>query len=470
MINAACYLRVSTEEQSEYSPDAQLRAIREFCRRNNFALLDNHIYIDEGISGRSAAKRPEFQKMIAAAKTKSKPFDAIIVHKFDRFARSREDSVVYKSLLRKECGIRVVSVTENIEDDKFSVILEAMLEAMAEYYSINLAEEVKKGMTEKALRGEPLTIAPYGYKMEKKKLEIYPEQAETVSKIFDDFIKGGGYLEIAKQLNAAGIRTNRGNKFENRTIEYILCNPVYIGKIRWNPAGRTRRDYDNDNVLTIQGNHKPLVSEDVFLKARDRVLHIKKRYAKYSKAEAASHWLVGIIKCSNCGKGLVKNGEHYFQCRGYVGGTCNHSHSIAVKDAENSILSQLETDCTGLKSYTVQTNIKAATDSSYTQKLIITLKKRLWRAKEAYAAGVDTLEEYKANKKQITDEVAKLKAKLEEAFVKSIKNIDSIGFMGSIASLKSKISMSEKKKIAANIFNHILYNKSNRLLLIIYNS
>ena len=135
MPDGACYIRVSTDDQAEFSPDAQLRAIKEYANKNDIILSKKYIFVDEGISGRIAEKRPKFMEMIATAKIKPKPFDVILVHKFDRFARSREDSVVYKSLLRRECDIKVVSITEQLEDDKFSVILEAMLEAMAEYYS-----------------------------------------------------------------------------------------------------------------------------------------------------------------------------------------------------------------------------------------------------------------------------------------------------------------------------------------------
>lgn len=134
MKTAAAYIRVSTEDQAEYSPAAQLRLIRAWAENNGFVIPQEHIYVDEGISGRRAEKRPAFMRMIAAAKRKPAPFDAILVHRFDRFARSREDSVVYKSMLRRDCGVQVISTTESIEDDKFSVILEAMLEAMAEYY------------------------------------------------------------------------------------------------------------------------------------------------------------------------------------------------------------------------------------------------------------------------------------------------------------------------------------------------
>ena len=163
---AACYIRVSTDDQLEFSPDAQLRAMKKYCDDNNLLLPNEFIFMDEGISGRNAKKRPAFQNMIKIAKTKPKPFDVILVHKFDRFARNREDSVVYKSLLRSELGIQVVSITENIGDDKMGIIMESMLEAMAEYYSLNLSDEVKKGMSEKAKKGGVQTKPSFGYKVE----------------------------------------------------------------------------------------------------------------------------------------------------------------------------------------------------------------------------------------------------------------------------------------------------------------
>ena len=102
-----------------------------------------------------------FQQMIGTAKQKSHPFDAILVWKFSRFARNREDSVVYKSMLRKQCGVEVVSISEQIGEDKTSILIEALLEAMDEYYSINLSEEVVRGMSEKARRGGTLGRAPF---------------------------------------------------------------------------------------------------------------------------------------------------------------------------------------------------------------------------------------------------------------------------------------------------------------------
>ena len=147
---AAAYIRVSTDDQLEYSPDSQLIQIRRYAKANSFNLPEEYIFIEEeGRSGRYSVKRPEFLRMISTAKKKPKPFDAILVWKYSRFARSRQDSIIYKSMLRKELGIEVISISENLGDDKMSIITEAIIEAMDEFYSVNLAEEVTRGMAEK---------------------------------------------------------------------------------------------------------------------------------------------------------------------------------------------------------------------------------------------------------------------------------------------------------------------------------
>ena len=217
---AALYIRVSTNDQIEYSPAAQQKALLDYAQKHDMVVNSEHIYIDEGYSGRSANKRPAFMRMIGTAKQKPTPFDTILVHKFDRFARNREDSVVYKSLLRSQCGIKVISITEHLEDDKFSVIMESMLEAMAEYYSINLSEEVRKGMTEKASRGEFQANPCYGYRVNNNILTPYQPEADIVKLIYSKYLEGEHSLfRLAKTINALGAKTKKGKNFENRNIE-----------------------------------------------------------------------------------------------------------------------------------------------------------------------------------------------------------------------------------------------------------
>lgn len=415
----ACYLRVSTNDQLEFSPDAQLRAIKTYAKNNNIIIDDDYIFIDEGISGRKADKRPAFQKMIAVAKSKPKKFDVILVHKFDRFARSREDSVVYKSLLKKECGIRVVSITESIEDDKFSVILEAMLEAMAEYYSLNLSDEVKKGMTEKALRGQFQASPPFGYKIENKKLVIIPEEAKAVKLIFDKFLyENASFLGIAKYINSLGYKTHRDGLFENRTIEYILNNPVYCGKVRWTPTGKTKRNYNNENSIIEKSTHKPIISEDIFEKTKEKLQKRKEINRKFYKGTNSEnlHWLNGLVRCSECGKTLVRNQKEYYQCNGYVKGNCNTSQLVKISLIEEAILEQIKKDFNS----TLELNVKINSNSFNDEELQIIcfqlekLKERQFRIKEAYINGIDTLEEYKNNKQDLLEQETFLKSKLSE--------------------------------------------------------
>ena len=145
----ALYARFSSDNQRSESIDAQLRAMRTYCQHHNYIIVDT--YIDEAKSATND-RRPSFQRMIADSKTKK--FDILLVHKLDRFARNRYDSAVYKRELKRN-GVSVFSVLENLDDSPESIMMEAVLEGMAEYYSQNLGREVMKGLRETALKCVP---------------------------------------------------------------------------------------------------------------------------------------------------------------------------------------------------------------------------------------------------------------------------------------------------------------------------
>ena len=229
MKTVAAYIRVSTEDQIEFSPASQLKQIRKYAKEHDMILPDDFVFIDEGISGRKADKRPGFQRMIGTAKIKPAPFETILLWKFSRFARNREDSIVYKSMLRKQCGIDVVSISEPLGEDKTSVLLEAVIEAMDEFYSLNLSEEVRRGMNEKFSRGGVVSQPPFGYKIGDGVFVPDEVNAPIVQMIFKDYIGGMTYRQLAHKLNAMGVRTTHGNTFGNRNVEYIISNPVYTG-------------------------------------------------------------------------------------------------------------------------------------------------------------------------------------------------------------------------------------------------
>lgn len=399
MKTAAAYIRVSTEEQTEYSPESQLRAIREYARRGGYILPEKYIFMDEGISGKTADKRPSFMRMIGEAKKNPKPFDAILLWKFSRFARSREDSIVYKSMLRKQLGIEVISVSENIGDDKMAVLIEAMIEAMDEYYSINLAEEVRRGMSEKAKRGEPLSHPPFGYIMKNKSLVPEAEESAVIKQVFEWYSSGAGMLRIAKNLNAAGVRTKMGNLIENRTVEYWLTNPVYIGKIRWTQSG------SENSVILSDGAHEPLIDKKLWDSVQRRMAEQKEKYRKwYKRHDSISHWLAGLLRCGECGGAMVNCGG-YFYCSNKNRGTCQGNGGIKAGAAEKFILECLRS----LLCFEIETDltVSSKTDSSSDvyERQLRRAQNRLRRVKESYENGIDTIEEYRSNKQRIQSEI-----------------------------------------------------------------
>jgi len=469
IIRAAAYIRVSTDEQTEFSPDAQLKAIQNYCKNNNMILDKEHIYIDEGISGRKADKRPAFQSMIKHAKKKE--FDVILVHKFDRFARSREDSVVYKSLLKKECNVKVVSITESIEDDKFSVILEAMLEAMAEYYSLNLSDEVKKGMTEKALRGEWQTVAPFGYKLVNKKLEIYDEEAEAVKLAFNDLISGKTCRQIAIKLNNMGYLTKQGNKIQGRTIEYMITNPVYYGMAHWTPSHRLKRNESSKDTIIVKSQHEPIIDKETWDKAQASYLELKKINSKYSKGFGVVrlHWLNGLIRCPYCGYTFVHSNHGYYNCNGYSKGICR-SQNVKISLIEDAILEQLKSDFSRPISLEKRVKIDNKSDMSIILAQLDKLPEKEKRAKEAYINGIDSLEEYKENKANIDQQ--------RKALEKSLKECEKPKDFTPVLASKIKtvyetlidqdIPMEEKYKLSHLLIDKIVYEKATNTLHLTY--
>ena len=131
----ALYIRVSTHEQDELSPDAQKRLLLDYAKSNGIVVQKDAVFV-ESVSGRNVKKRKEFQRMIAQAKSPEHPYDVILVWKFSRFARNQEESIVYKSMLKKD-RVDVISVSEPVIDGPFGSLIERIIEWMDEYYSLN---------------------------------------------------------------------------------------------------------------------------------------------------------------------------------------------------------------------------------------------------------------------------------------------------------------------------------------------
>ena len=474
---AAAYIRVSTDDQAEYSPDAQLAEIRKYAAAHGYVLPREFIFLDEGISGKHTEKRPEFNRMIGTAKQKPRPFDAILLWKFSRFARSREDSIVYKSMLRRELGIDVISISEPLADDKMSIIMEAMIEAMDEYYSLNLAEEVKRGMTEKARRGGLQSTPSFGYRVESNVLVPIPEEAALVRSIFDRFIAGEGLFPIAKWLNDMGVRTHRGNRFENRTVEYILRNPVYIGKMRWNPAGRTRRDFSNENIILADARHQPLISQETWDAAQRRMAAVKAQW-KYHGRPITEHkrWLSGLIRCADCGSRLIFASPHYWKCNGYVRGRCKSTQHITDEKLTEMLLTLMERDTQQeipISYHIVRPTPRAADEAALLKEQRAQLDAKLARLREAYLSGVEDLSSYAAAKSALEERAAQLDRRLQSLSEPEDKKAADLLMKEQISRclevLKDPASTMEQKHAATHgAIDHCAFSKADNSLRIFY--
>lgn len=463
---AALYIRVSTDDQIEYSPDAQKRLLSEYASKNNIVVSNEFIFIDDGISGKKADKRPQFQHMIGMAKSKDRPFDVILVWKYSRFARNQEESIVYKSLLKKN-DVDVISITEPLIDGPFGTLIERIIEWMDEYYSIRLSEEVKKGMTEKAMRGEFQTKAPFGYVMKEKQLCIDEEKATIVRSIFDMYLnQSKSFFAIANHLNNIGVTTINGNKFENRTVRYMIQNPTYKGYVRWNPNGkydlREQKNHKNEFIIK-KGNYEPIIPEDIWDQVNDKLLN-EYRPMNAKPSLKMSHWLGGILYCSNCQGVLVSGGSSGgFQCNSYARGKCNESHYVKYSKIETGVLNMLKSL---IESKSFDYEILQGDNSinnSFVKASLKKLEQKEERVKLAYINGIDTMEEYKANKERLESERAALEMQLlaTKSIKKSkaIKNI-MINRLSTVYSiLISDADKADKNTAIKSIIKKIIYDK-----------
>lgn len=462
MKTAAAYIRVSTDEQLEFSPASQLAQIRRFAAANGYSLPTEFIFLEEdGRSGRYSQSRPAFLRMIAAAKQIPKPFDAILVWKYSRFARNRQDSIVYKSMLRKQLGIDVLSVSEQLGDNKMSIITEAVIEAMDEFYSVNLAEEVTRGMAQKARQGQPMTYAPFGYLLQGKHYLPDPQTAPLVQSIFSDFLAGMSCLQIAQKLSALQVRTRFGNPLRSRNISYILQNPLYVGKIRW---------HSGSAVILSEGEHPPLVTKAIWEQAQERLQLLRTIYPKKAKPSVKAQQefaLRGLVRCSSCGETLVKSSRGYLQCGGYARGKCSDSHAIRSQQLEELVWAALRTDFAG--SVLQLPSRKKGDCSNLIGSQIAWEEKKLQRARAAYEAGVDSLEEYRQEKENLTASIRRLQQQLQSAPAPQKELFSGPVLLCDLLS-GDQLTSSEKNRILRAIIQSITFDRKKNQIKIYYYS
>ncbi len=322
---AAIYARVSSERQDvDLSISAQLKALREYAARQNYPIVKE--YVDEAESGRSI-DRPGFKAMIAVSRQKPAPFQVILVWKLSRFARNREDSIIYKSLLRKH-GVQLVSINEPLEDTPSGRLLEGIIEVIDEFYSANLSQDVVRGMRESASRGfYPGGPIPYGYSRVKiqdgatsrSKLEPNSATSPVVERIFRECVSGQGMVEIVKGLNGDGLTTRAGNKWGKTSVHNILRNEAYAGVLTWDMRRRRHNGGGDPPVpIRIEDAWPPIVGKETFEQAQ-AMLKSRAPKVTHPRVVHSEYVLSGMIKCKECGTAMighaVKSGKFfYYMC------------------------------------------------------------------------------------------------------------------------------------------------------------
>lgn len=353
----AVYTRVSTEEQAMqgYSLDAQLAAAMKYIETQPSLGFVEH-YTDPGISGKNISGRPGLKRLLNDV-TNGK-IKAIVVWKNSRLTRSLKDLLTIMDTVASN-NVTLYSVSEGpVVDNATGRLQVNLLAALNQYERENIAENVRSGMARRAQEGYYNTRAPLGYNNEVDEsgtpsLVVVPEEAKIVRAIFEEYTKHGkGYKAIANKLNNLGYKTKRGNDFSIDSVKRILLNPVYVGKIRWgqyeNWEKYRRSRGKSNNVITAQGKHEAIISEEMWA-ARE------KRTATATKTPAwdrqGTNVLTGVLRCPACGSGMVRTNStgkkkdgtrvqrRYYSCGAWVrkGSAVCSANSIRVEEAEQLV-------------------------------------------------------------------------------------------------------------------------------------
>ena len=302
-MTAVIYARYSSDNQREESIEGQIRECTAYAEKNGITVIKH--YIDRAFSAKTD-NRPEFQQMIKDSGKKL--FDVVLVWKFDRFARNRFDSANYKMILKKN-GVHLISVMEPIAEGSQGILVETLLEGMAEYYSAELSEKVIRGQTENALKGKCTGgTGTIGYKIDEDKFyHLDPLTSPLVLEAFQRYDNGEKMVEIVNFLNDKGVRNMQGGKMTHSSVNTMLKNRRYIGELSF-------RD------IVVPDAIPAIVPKDLF----DRV---QKRMDKNKRAPACGkadeeYLLTTKLFCGKCGalmfgeSGTSATGRtyYYYKC------------------------------------------------------------------------------------------------------------------------------------------------------------
>lgn len=311
MKTAIAYYRYSSHKQGEQSIEGQAHAAQAWATANGYTIIKE--YADRAVSGRTD-DREEFQLMLKEL-DRFRP-EVLILWKVDRMGRNREEVAINKYRCKK-AGTKVVYTAESIPDSPEGVILESVLEGMAEYYSLQLSQNIRRGQRLSAEKCQSVGgTTPMGYCIVNKHYEIDPGGAAVVQEIFRRYLSGESQAKIARSLNEQGSRSTAGRPWKPESIRRILTNEKYTGVYI----------YDG---YRVPGGMPQIIDTEDFKKVQD-MAKIRKRMPAH-EWDKTEYLLTGKLFCGQCGERMVgvsgrsKSGakHNYYACMGRKKHICN---------------------------------------------------------------------------------------------------------------------------------------------------
>ena len=414
-MNAVVYARFSSHRQGEQSIEGQVAEAERFAKAHGLTII--HVYADRAQTGRND-NREQFQQMLADAAKHA--FDALIVWKTDRIGRNKEEIALNKYHLKKN-GVKIFYVAEAIPDTPEGIILEAVIEGMAAYYSEQLSQNVRRGMRASAQKAQSTGgTHPLGYTVdENKRYVIDPIHAPTVREIYKLYSEGKTIIDIVRILNDKGLRTSRGRPFTHNSLRTILKNKKYIGT------------YEYNGEISIENAVPPIVDVETFNKVQE-LLAFNQKAAAHKKAKA-DYLLFSKLFCGRCGDmmtGLCGTGKsgakhYYYACKSQRKHQCKKRavrqewiESLVLRHIIALIKSEDVLECIAENTY--QYFIAQNTDTSYTkslQKALEETERAITNLLRAIEAGILN-ESTKARMDELQEQKTELKMALASAKVK----------------------------------------------------
>ena len=460
-MNVVIYARFSCHSQTEQSIEGQLKVCYEYAEANNYTVVGE--YIDRAISG-TTDNRVEFQRMIADSEKHT--FSGVLVYQLDRFARNRYDSAINKAKLKKN-GVRVLSAKENIADDASGILVEGVLESMAEYYSAELSQKINRGLAINAEKCLSNGSNPgLGYKVDaNRQFYVDEEEAVIVREIFERYACGETKAEIVRDLQKRKVKTSIGNEFTYNSLSRLLKNKRYIGiylyKGKETPGGMPR-----------------ILDDDLFYRVQEMMNRNKNMPAR-TRGEG-EYLLTTKLFCGHCKEmmigycGTSKSGAkyHYYICKSARKKRCDKrlvSKTYIEDRVVNECLKMLTEEKIQFIAKKVAEECAKSPDNLTAKSLKKAIREadvaieNLWKAIEQGQA-VDMLTE-RLNKRMAEKTELETQLAIEENKKITLTEAQVLAFLNYICEMPADDV--SKRRAIINIFVHSIYLYDDHFTLII---